>query len=325
LDTFKVKGILENMALPKPSDPLGEALHFLRMSGVFYCRSEFSAPWGLALPPFENCVMFHMITSGECWIEVEGVDARTLRPGELVLVPHGIGHRLSSAPGLAADKLFDLEREKVSERFEILRHGGGGTGATAICGVVQFEGPAAQQLIELLPPLIAVSAWNGAPEMEWIQTTLRFMAEEARESRAGGETVITRLADILVIQAIRAWIARDSQAKTGWLGALNDKQIGRAISAIHRHADNPWTLTSLAAHVGMSRSAFAARFTHLVGEPAMRYVARWKMQFALTLLKGGDTSISAVASRLGYDSESAFSRTFKRVIGISPGAVRRRV
>jgi AraC-like DNA-binding protein len=309
--------------LPKPYDPLGEALHFLRMAGVFYCRSEFSAPWGLELPPFDNCVMFHMVTSGECWIEVDGVEPHLMRPGELVLVPHGNGHRLSSAPGLAAAKLFDLEREQVSERFEILRHGGGGFAATAICGVVQFEGPAAQQLIQLLPRLIKVSAWGGAPEMEWIQSTLRFMGDEAREARAGGETVITRLADILVIQAIRAWIASDSRTDTGWLGALHDKQIGRAIAAIHRHAEKPWTLTSLAAHVGMSRSAFAARFTQLVGEPAMRYVARWKMQSALTLLKGGDASIGAVASRLGYDSEAAFSRTFKRVIGVSPGAARR--
>src|SRR3979409_692826 len=111
--------------LPKPLDPLGEALHFLRMSGVFYCRSEFTSPWGLALPPFENCAMFHMVTTGECWVEVEGADASLLRPGELALVPHGAGHRLTSGPGVTAAKLFDLDREQVSERYEILRHGGG--------------------------------------------------------------------------------------------------------------------------------------------------------------------------------------------------------
>jgi AraC-like DNA-binding protein len=309
--------------LPKPFDPLGEALHFLRMSGVFYCRSEFTSPWGLTLPPFENCVMFHMVTIGECWIEVDGADAYLLRPGELALVPHGTGHRLSSTPGGTAAKLFDLEREQVSERYEILRHGGGGVASTAICGVVQFANPAARQLIQLLPRLITVSAWGSAPETEWIQSTLRFMADEARESRAGGETVITRLADILVIQAIRAWIARDPVAKTGWLGALQDKQIGRAIATVHRHPGNQWTLASLAATVGMSRSAFAERFTQLVGEPAMHYVARWKMQTALTWLKDNDLPLSDVANRLGYDSEAAFSRAFKRVIGMSPGAARR--
>jgi AraC-like DNA-binding protein len=309
--------------LPKPADPLGEALHFLRMSGVFYCRSEFTAPWGLALPPFEDCVMFHVVTAGECWIEVDGADPYLLRPGELLLVPHGTGHRLTSKPGSTAAKLFDLEREQVGERFEILRHGGGGTAATAICGVVQFETPAAKQLVRLLPKLIVVNAWGNAPETEWLQSTLRFMADEARESRAGGETVITRLADILVVQAIRAWIARDPAAKTGWLAALQDKQIGRAIAAIHRRPDESWTLPTLAAHVGMSRSAFALRFSQLVGEPAMRYVTRWKMQTAQGWLAQGDLSIGAIATRMGYDSEAAFSRTFKRITGIPPGAARR--
>jgi AraC-like DNA-binding protein len=310
------------LALPKTLDPLGEALHFLRMSGVFYCRSEFTSPWGLELPPFEDCVMFHMVTAGECWVEVDGQAPHLLRPGELLLVPHGAGHRLSSTRGVAAAKLFDLPREQVSERFEILRHGGGGERATAVCGVVQFETPAAKQLIRLLPRSIAVNAWGGSPETEWIQSTLRFMADEAREARAGGETVITRLADILVVQAIRAWIARDPAAKTGWLGALHDKQVGRAIAAIHRRVDHAWTLPALAELAGMSRSAFAQRFSMLVGEPAMRYVTRWQMQTALTWLKAGD-SIGTVAGRLGYDSEAAFSRTFKRMVGMSPGAARR--
>jgi AraC-like DNA-binding protein len=309
--------------LSKPIDPLGEALHFLRMSGVFYCRSEFSSPWALALPPFENCVMFHMVTAGECWVDVEGADTYLLRPGELALVPHGAGHRLLSAPGLTASKLFDLERDQVSERYEILRHGGGGAPSTTICGVVQFDNPAARQLVRLLPPLITVSGWGSAPETEWIHSTLRLMADEARESRAGGEAVITRLADILVIQAIRAWIARDPAAKTGWLGALHDPQIGRAIASVHRSPRTPWTLESLAADVGMSRSAFAERFTQLVGEPAMRYVLRWKMQTALSWLKDDHLSVGQAATRLGYESEAAFSRAFKRVVGVSPGTARR--
>jgi AraC-like DNA-binding protein len=309
--------------LPKPVDPLGEALHFLRMSGVFYCRSEFTAPWALELPSFDNCVMFHLFTDGAGWVQVKGAEPVLLRPGELVLVPHGAGHTLSSAPDVTAARLFDLEREQVSERYEILRHGGSGAPATALCGVVEFDDPAAHQLVRLLPRLLTVSAWGSAPETEWIQSTLRLMADEARESRAGGETVITRLADILVIQAIRAWIARDPAAKTGWLGALQDKQIGRAIAAIHRHPAIVWTLESLASHVGMSRSAFAQRFTQLVGEPAMRYVARWTMQTALTWLRESDATVGEVASRLGYESEAAFSHAFKRIIGLTPGTARR--
>jgi AraC-like DNA-binding protein len=149
------------------------------------------------------------------------------------------------------------------------------------------------------------------------------MAAEAEEMHPGGETVITRLADILVIQAIRAWIQKDPVAQTGWLGALRDKQIGSAISIIHRDPARTWTVASLAAEVGMSRSAFAARFTELVGEPAMHYLARWRMHVALTWLKEDSSTLGEMASRLGYQSEAAFSRAFKRFIGTSPGAVRR--
>lgn len=299
------------------ADPLGEALHFLRISGSFYCLSEFTAPWGLDLPSMQDCVMFHVVTAGECRLEVAGAEPCTLRPGALALVPHGRGHILNSAPGVTAAKLFDLPRELVSDRYEHLRHGGGGAPTTMLCAAVRLDDPSAHHLLRLLPRLIRVDAWNS-PELEWLQSTLRFLTSEARELRAGGETVITRLADILVIQAIRAWIATDPQAQTGWLGALRDKQIGRAIALIHRDPARDWTVASLASTVGMSRSAFAARFTELVGEPAMHYVSRWKMHAALKWLRESDAPISQLASKLGYESEAAFSRAFKRLMGVSP-------
>jgi AraC-like DNA-binding protein len=304
-----------------PTDPLGEALHLLRMSGTFYCRSELSEPWGLELPALDDCLMFHVVTTGRCWLEVEGAERRLLQAGDFALVPHGEGHRLTSQPGTTAAKLFDLPRELVSDRYEILRHGGGGVVANIVCGVVRFEHPAAQRLVELLPRLITIDA-SSALQMEWIHTAVRLMAVEAREMLPGGETVITRLSDILVVQAIRTWIAQDPAAQTGWLGALQDKQIGRALALIHRDPARAWTVASLASEVAMSRSALAARFTELVGEPAMRYVARWRMHLALTRLKEDDSSLGELAGRLGYQSEAAFSRAFKRYVGVSPGAVR---
>jgi AraC-like DNA-binding protein len=303
------------------ADPLGEALHLLRMAGVFYCRSEFTEPWGLE-PAFEACMMFHVVTAGQCWLEVDGAPRRQLRPGELALVPHGEGHRLVSAEGVPAVKLFDLPRELVSDRYEVLRHGGDGPATTVICGLVRFDHPAAQHLVRLLPRLIALDAWSS-PEMEWMQSTLRFMAAEARALRPGGDTVITRLADILVIQAIRAWIAHDPSARSGWLGAVRDPQIGRAIALVHRDPGKTWTVASLAGAVGMSRSAFSARFTDLVGEPAIRYVTRARMQAASLWLKEERSTVAELAGRLGYESEAAFSRAFKRLVGVAPGATRR--
>lgn len=306
-----------------PVDPLGEALHFLRMSGVFYCRSEFTAPWALDLPPIPDCLILHVVTSGRCWLEIEGAERRLLQPGDLALVPHGEGHRLASEPGVPAARLFDLPRELLSERYEILRHGGGGAATTIICGAVRFDHPAAHHLVRLLPKVIGVEVWSS-PQREWLQSTLRLMAVEAQELRPGGETIITRLSDILVIQAIRSWIAEDSAVHKGWLGALRDRQIGRAILLIHRDPARAWTVASLASEVAMSRSAFAARFTELVGEPAMHYVGRWRMHVALTWLQEDGAALGELASRLGYQSEAAFSRAFKRFLGVSPGAVRRR-
>jgi AraC-like DNA-binding protein len=303
-------------------DPLGEALHFLRMSGTFYARSELTEPWGVALPPMSDFLMFHVVTSGRCWLEVEGAEGRLLHPGDLALVPHGEGHRLVSKPGGPAADLFDLPREEIGERYEVLRHGGGGAATSLVCAAVRFDHPAAHRLIAVLPRMIHIEA-SSLPHLDWIQGTLRFMAAEARAMRPGGEAVITRLADILVIQAIRSWMEQDPAAQTGWLGALQDKQIGRAISLIHRDPARGWTVASLAAEAAMSRSAFAARFTELVGEPAMHYVARWRMNVAVTWLKENDAPLGDVAGRLGYRSEAAFSRAFKRFVGTSPGAVRR--
>jgi AraC-like DNA-binding protein len=308
-----------------PVDPLGEALHFLRMSGTFYCRSEVTAPWALALPPRKGCLSFHMVTSGRCWLEAQGADPQRLEPGDLALVPHGEGHQLSSEPGTPAPRIDELRHERVSDRYAILRHGGGGAATSLVCGAVRFDHPAAHHLVKLLPRVIHVEA-SSSPHMamtDWMQSTLRLMAIEAKELRPGGETVITRLADILVIQAIRSWIERDPAAQTGWLGALRDGQIGRAIALIHRDPARAWTVASLANEVAMSRSGFAARFTELVGEPAMQYVTRWRMHVALTWLKEDDSALSEMATRLGYQSEAAFSRAFKRFIGVSPGAARR--
>jgi AraC-like DNA-binding protein len=305
-----------------PSDPLGEALHPLRMNGAFYCRSELSAPWGLTLMPMPGYIWFHVVTSGEVRLEAGHAEPTLIRPGDLGLVPHGEGHVLRSAPGVEAPGVLELEREQISDRYEILRHGGGGAPTTLICGAVRFDHPAAHNLIEILPEILHIEG-SDPTQTEWMQSTLRLMAAEARERRPGGEAVITRLGDILVIQAVRSWIETDPAARTGWLGALQDPQIGRAISLIHREPARDWTVASLADELAMSRSAFAARFTELVGEPAMQYVTRWRMQVAVTSLREEGATVAQLAHRLGYRSEAAFARAFKRVIGLPPGALRR--
>jgi AraC-like DNA-binding protein/mannose-6-phosphate isomerase-like protein (cupin superfamily) len=306
-------------ALP---DPLGEALHFLRMDGAFYCRSELSDPWGMSLHPMAGYLWFHVVTTGRGLLEVDGSDDVWLEPGDLALVPHANGHRLRSAPDVPVPNILELDLEHPSDRYEILRHGGGGEKTLLICGAVRFDHPAARNLIRILPETLHIEA-TAAARAAWMQSALTLMAAEAREFRPGGEAVITRLADILVIQAIRAWIETAPAARTGWLGALQDPQIGRALALIHRDPARSWTVASLARELAMSRSAFAARFTQLVDEPAMAYLKRWRMHVAMDALETEGATVAQLADRLGYRSEAAFARAFKRIVGIPPGAVKR--
>ncbi len=307
--------------IPTFTDPLGETLHLLRLNGTLYCRSELTAPWGVELPAFDGQMMFHVITSGHCWLEVEGEQPRLLQQGSLALVPHGNGHSIRSHPTADAEPLFDIPVEQVSERYEIMRYGGGGDLTQLTCGVVRFDHVAGQQLIAQLPNVLQIDTWEDE-DGSWLQSTLRFIAREARELRPGGETVITHLADILIIQAIRSWIDSAPEADQGWLAALRDEQVGKALAAIHREPDKDWTVASLAKEVGMSRSGFSARFTNLVGESAKRYLTQWRMQLARTQLQQSSDSLLVLAERLGYQSEAAFSRAFKRVFGVPPGSVR---
>jgi len=242
-------------------------------------------------------------------------------PGDLALVPHGRGHRLLSAPGVPSLGRVDLlPQEYVSEHYTVLRHDGPGERAELVCGVLSVDGPAARMLLDLLPAVVHVPARHDAGGT-WIPETVGLIGAEVARTRPGGEAVTTRLADILVIQAVRAWLD-DQRSSTGWLGALRDPQIGAAVAAVHRGPGRPWTVASLAREAAMSRSAFAARFTDVVGVPAMTYVQSWRMHVAADLLGRGE-GVARVAAATGYESEAAFSRAFKRTTGRAPGAVRR--
>jgi AraC-like DNA-binding protein len=291
------------------------------MSGVSYCRSDFTAPWGLVLPLAEGCARFHLVVSGTAILR-EGEKTLKLETGDLVLVPHGLGHALMDDPASPVVKLEDLKCEHPNERYALFRQGGGGAVTQLVCVNVRFDHPAAHQLIAQLPKIIHVKAANSR-DMEWLDATLRFIGSEARILRPGGDTVLTRLADILIVQAIRWWIEHEPSAEKGWLAALRDRQIGRAIALIQQEPARPWTIATLANEVAMSRSSFADRFTKLVGEPVMRYVARARMHTALTVLREEGADIGELATRVGYESEAAFSRAFKRLIGTTPGVVRR--
>lgn len=294
----------------------------LRLTGTLYCRAEMTAPWGLIMPELVDSMMFVIVTSGHGWLAMDGQAPILVAQGSMVLLPHGKSYRLLSHPDAAAVPLFDLPVEKISERYEIMRHGGGGEMTRATSGVVQFDSVAAKRLVSLLPPVLRIDAWDG-DAADWIRSTLGLIAREASAMRPGGETVMTRLADILVIQAIRSWLDAAPEANLGWLAALRDRQVGRTLALIHRRPEHDWSVIELAREAGMSRSAFAARFTELVGQPAAQYLAQWRLHLARAQLLESRDSVAVVARRAGYQSEAAFGRAFKQFFGMPPGGLRK--
>ena len=299
---------------------LDDALRVVRMAGVFYCPSELTEPWGISLPPMPDCVWFHAVTEGACTVDVDG-DQRVTGAGDLLLVPHGTGHRAWGRDATDTPNVLDLPHDHQSDQYAVLRYGGGGDRTHIVCGGVRLEHPAARRLTQALPSVIHIEAAHMT-RADWMQATIELIGEETRHVQPGGEAVVSRLCDIVVIQAIRQWIDHDPAAQTGWLGALQDDRIGRVIAAIHDRPDHDWTVASLAAHAGMSRSSLSARFTDLVGEPVMTYLTNWRMSVALDLLRSSDTSVAAAGRAVGYQSEAAFSRAFRRVHGTSARVAR---
>lgn len=305
------------------TDRLARVLHTLRMRSTFYCHAELGQPWALEMPAIPDSISFHVLTTGTCWLRLPDTDPLELRAGDLALVPHGRGHDLASTETSAAGPRVDLlPQQYLTDHYSVLRHGGNGRSAQLICGVVSFDDPAARELMRALPPVLFVGG-DTLSAASSIRDTLRLMAAELSYPQPGGEAVATRLADILVVQAIRAWLAADPDTGAGWLRALQDERIGRVLEAIHNEPGREWTLERLAQLATMSRSSFSTRFTELTGVAPIAYLTRWRMNIAHTRLRHENTSVTKLATELGYQSEAAFNRAFTRIIGHTPGTMRR--
>ncbi|MBD0322234.1 MAG: AraC family transcriptional regulator [Aldersonia sp.] len=302
------------------SDLLTTALQDFGMSGMFYAVSDLSAPWGIDIPPLPSMLTFHLLTEGSAPALVEVEEERHwFTPGEVLLVPHGTGHSIRDDVRSRCTPLFDLPREELTDRYERIRIDGGGAPSTLICGAVTFSGLAVGRLVRSLPACLVAS---GA-DAQWQRAAMDVIAAESRNPRPGSDVVTARLADVLVVQAIRSWL-ESSPPERGWAAAVHDPAVGAALVAFHADPARAWTLQSLAAEAGMSRSAFAARFVALLGEPVMSYVTSWRMDLAARLVCEGGLPLSRVAERVGYQSEAAFNRAFRRTHGCTPGVFARR-
>jgi AraC-like DNA-binding protein len=294
----------------------------LRLRGRVFCRSELRAPWGLSLPR-SDFAHFHAIERGGAWLRIAGREPLALAGGDLVVVPHGTGHTLTDSLGSRARPLAEMVPAGVEAGCAVMRGGGEGAETRLVCGSFRFERRDAHPLVELLPAVIHLRPAE-TPAAEWLTATLCFLAWETREARPGTETIVSRLTDVIFVQVLRAWLESLPEGRGGWLGALRDRQIGAALAHVHRAPERPWTNAALAAAVGMSRSRFAARFSALVGEPPLAYLSRWRLETAAGLLLDGTLGLGEIAARVGYESEAAFSKAFRRRFGAPPGAFRRR-
>jgi AraC-like DNA-binding protein len=299
-------------------DVLTDVLNTLQLAGSLYCRTDLSLPWGMRFaPPLP--AMFHVVDQGMGWLKLDSEDTyRHLKAGEVVLLPHGDGHALSDHQD---SPLVDiLIEDSARHECQALRFGNSPS-ARVLCGMFHFENPRGHPLLTLLPKVIHLSV---ATSLELV-ATLRTIGVESSMQRPGSETILRRLADILFVQIIRGWIECQPAEWTagGWLGALRDPQIGVALELMHRQPERAWTVAGLAKEVSMSRTAFAMRFAALVGEPPTHYLTRWRIHTAAMVLKHERTSVLDVARRVGYESEAAFCKAFKREVGTTPGRYRR--
>lgn len=300
-------------------DVLSELLADLRVESSVYCRYEMSEPWALAYPPGQMAG-FHLVVEGTVLLVMEGRDPLRLETGDLVVLPHPTGHVLRGhAPALAAplDEVLSRQRDGLS-----LRYGGAGERAAYLCGGIRFSAGGDHPLLSALPDVIHIPR-SQAAELPWLETHMNAIACEATSGRPGAEMVMARLSDVLFVQAVRAHLAALPEVAAGWPGALRDPPVAKALSAIHRQPERPWTVESLGRMAGMSRSHFAERFAKSVGEPPLAYLSRWRMHRARTLLREPSVRMGRIARMLGYGSEAAFSTAVKRWNGMAPSEFRK--
>jgi AraC-like DNA-binding protein len=316
------------------ADTLSEVLKAVRLKGAVFFDVEASDPWvaealpartiaSAILPESEHVMEYHVVTSGSCWASVIGRDLAPVRlqAGDVVAFPQGDAHILSSALGMRGDAGPDAAAlSESNSQLPVLFNldGGGSEGAHVVCGFLGCDCRPFNPLLEALPPILHIPS-SGTAHSTWLKEFTRFAVLEASEKRMGASGILSKLGELMFAELVRRYVESLPEDSRGWLGGLRDRSVGRALNLMHAEPTRPWTLNELAREAGQSRSAFAERFAVFVGMPPMQYLQKWRLQIAASRLLGSGAGIAAIAADVGYESEAAFSRAFKRVIGESPG------
>ena len=309
-------------------DALSDLLRVVRLDGAFFFAVEAAAPWSVdtvaareltprVMPHAEHLISYHIITDGVCYGGLHGEKPVELGPTDVIVFPHGDPHLISSAPGV---KFTPNINSTQLVRYPTTVHlGAAGPPSTSfICGFLGCDRGPFNPLLASLPRVMHLRGMSK----NWIGGFTQQLVDESRNGRAGSESVLTRLAEVMFIEVLRRYVDELPPGQTGWLAGLQDAMVGRVLMLLHSRPAHPWTLPDLAREAATSRSALAERFTALIGQPPIQYLTQWRMQVAANLLVQSGAKVSAIGAQVGYDSEAAFSRAFKKATGSAPGAWR---
>lgn len=314
-------------------DVLSEVLKAVKLDGAMFYNAEFSAPWCFRAPPSRivapylspdsrHVIIFHLLTEGRGYGQIEG-DGRPvpLNAGDIVIFPHGDAHIMGNgSPVTPVDNAKELQRI-LSQGLKVCRFGGGGETTKFICGYMSCDPQLSRVFLGGLPPILKVSIRNDASG-QWLENSLRYSVDNADAARAGGEAVLAKLSEVLFVETLRRYIALLPDEQTGWLAGIRDPEVGKALALLHRRPAHPWTIAGLASEVGISRSVLAERFRRYLSETPIAYLTRWRLQLGGQMLKTTSSSVAEIAAEVGYESEPAFNRAFKREFGLPPARFR---
>ena len=314
-------------------DALSETLRVVRLVGAIFINARFTAPWCYQSPAADSAapilepgadrvVIFHLITEGECHVELGDEPPLKLVAGDVVIFPQGDAHRMSSQPGLAPAESGRRLDDVLARRPRQLAYGGGGSTTRLVCGYLACDARLARMLLAGLPRVVRVNV-RESNAGTWLEASVRYALAEARSPRPGGAGVLAKLAEVLFIEVLRLYMNEQGEGRIGWLAGVGDRIVGAALNALHKEPSRAWTLDELARTAATSRSVLAERFVQLVGSTPMQYLTQWRMVLASNLLVRSNAPLASIANDVGYQTDTAFSRAFRREFGAPPAAWRR--
>lgn len=313
-------------------DPLSEILRSARLSGGVFLRGEFTEPWCLAsainasdctdyLGPADHLVLYHYVVEGELTVDLAGPTVASFLPGQAAILPRNDPHRLSGRRAAEAVSALDVARIPKPGELMVIEHGGGGDGTRIVCGFLGGKGLAGDPLLSALPPLMVYDS-STARSGGFVRESLEFAAREVADGRLGSDAMLARISEMLFVEAVRSYVDALPPEADGWIKALRDRSLSRALALIHRYPEKPWTVETLGRAVGASRSTLADKFTRYFDTAPVEYLTQHRMRLAARKLMTDAAPIVVIAASVGYGSEAAFSRAFKRHFNASPSAWR---